>query len=142
MNSHKLLIVDDDPAAIMLSKVAILKVRTDCSIVEATCGNQALACLNNGTLPDLILLDLKLSGMDGIEILQQIRAREDCRTIPIIILSSSKLENDLLAAYNAGANDYLYKEYCFSTFVENLNAAIHFWIDVNVLPNHYDKNAV
>jgi len=142
MNSHKLLIVDDDPAAIMLSKVAILKVRTDCSIVEATCGNQALACLNNGTLPDLILLDLKLSGMDGIEILQQIRAREDCRTIPIIIISSSKLENDLLAAYNAGANDYLYKEYDFKKFVENLNASIHFWIDVNLLPNYHNKSAV
>jgi CheY-like chemotaxis protein len=132
MNSCcRLLIVDDDPAAILISKLAILKFRPGCIIEQATSSQEGIDRLLHENPPELVLLDLKMPCIDGIEFLQTIRAHKELQNLPILILSSSKLLSDIMAAYEAGANDYLFKILNFAEYAENLNGAIHFWIDVN-----------
>lgn len=79
----------------------------------------------------VIFLDLKLPRIDGLEILKQIKSDERTRTIPIVILTSSKEESDLAAAYKLGANSYIVKPVDFETFSITISALANFWIYVN-----------
>jgi two-component system response regulator len=83
------------------------------------------------TLPGLILLDLKLPKVDGLEVLRRIRADERTQLIPIVILTSSKLDDDVLAGYRGGANAYVRKPVKFSDFAKAINAVGIFWLLLN-----------
>jgi CheY-like chemotaxis protein len=111
-----------------------LKYRTDCIIGEASSGARGEERLQNGRPPALILLDLKMPGLDGIDVLKFIRTREQTRYIPVVMLSSSNLEEDLKATYDAGANSFLYKAPDLSEFTEILTATLYYWIDLNLSP--------
>jgi two-component system response regulator len=127
-----ILIIDDSVDELMLIKRAIIKYRPSCIVDVAMDGSQALLRLQNGTLPALVLLDFKLPGVDGIDILRIIRAREETRFTPVVILTSSNMDNDILAAYNAGANGYFRKTHDLILFEENIKTTIHYWLDVNM----------
>jgi CheY-like chemotaxis protein len=133
-NRSAILIVDDSADELLIVKRTILKSRPDCSIDAATDGPQALLWLQKNTPPTMILLDLKLPGMDGISILRSIRERKETKYTPVVMLTSSNLDDDIMAAYNAGANGYVHKTHDFALFAENIKAVLHYWIDVNELP--------
>ena len=134
-NPNSILIVDDSPDDIFIAKRAIEKSRVDCVVEAVSNGHQAMERLVNNKLPALVLLDLKMPEIGGIEVLRFIRTREQTRFIPVVMLTSSRMEEDLKAAYDAGANGYLQKAFDLSEFTEKLKTTLHYWIDLNLYPN-------
>jgi CheY-like chemotaxis protein len=139
-NPRAILIVDDSDEEIMIVKRAIMKFRPDCLVETACDGPEALLRLQNGNTPAMILLDLKLPGMDGIDILRFIRGRQEIRYTPVVILTSSILDSDIRAAYDAGANGFLHKMLDIGLFAQSIRAALHYWLDFNRAPSHEDIN--
>ena len=84
--------------------------------------------------PGLILLDIKLPGMDGIEFLRQIKADPKLKLIPVVILSTSAGEKDIVGCYNCGANSYIVKPVDFEQFVKVIKDLKLYWLVVNSLP--------
>ena len=84
--------------------------------------------------PDIILLDLKLPGIDGHEVLQRIKQTERLKRIPVIILTSSKEEGDLALSYDIGANSYLVKPISFEGFINIARNIGDYWLSLNVRP--------
>ena len=84
----------------------------------------------------MIFLDLKIPSMDGIDILRNIRAREKYRYTPVLMLTSSILDADVRAAYDAGANGFLHKSHALTAYAENIKAALNYWMDVNISPSN------
>lgn len=84
--------------------------------------------------PKLVLLDLKLPKVDGMEVLKQVKGDARTRTIPIVIMTSSKEERDLVAGYNLGANSYIQKPVDFDQFRETVKALGMYWLVINQLP--------
>ena len=85
-------------------------------------------------LPDIVLLDLKMPGVDGFEVLRRVKAAPPLRRIPVIVLTSSKEEGDRATAYDAGANSYLLKPVSFSGFLDVVRKVETYWIELNVPP--------
>ncbi len=119
--THTILIVDDNPDDIEITKIALEEIGRIEKVVTAPHGGVALARLRNGNdLPSLILLDLKMPGLSGIETLRQIRGDSRLKHIPVIIVTSSSLESDMTDAYDAGATSYLYKAFDIGQFSREL----------------------
>lgn len=85
-------------------------------------------------LPDLILLDLKMPGIDGFEVLRQIKVAPLIKRIPTIVLTSSKEEGDRALSYDSGANSYLVKPVSFAGFVDVVREISDYWLTLNVAP--------
>lgn len=85
--------------------------------------------------PDLILLDLNLPKKDGREVLAEVKADEDLKRIPVIILTISKAEEDILKTYNLHANCYITKPLDFNKFIEVVKSIEKFWLNIVTLPN-------
>ena len=84
--------------------------------------------------PKLVLLDLKMPKVDGIEVLRQIKSNEETRTIPVVMLTSSAEERDIVASYSLGVNSYIVKPVGFANFVDEVAKAGCYWVLVNRLP--------
>jgi two-component system response regulator len=84
--------------------------------------------------PDLILLDLNLPRKNGREVLAEIKADPDLRTIPIVVLTTSNADDDILKAYNLNANCYVVKPVGFDNFMKAMQSIRHFWFSVVTLP--------
>lgn len=134
-NRNAILMVDDSTDELIIVKRAIKISRPDCVIDAVKDGASALLWLQNNPPPAVILLDFKLPGMDGTDILRRIRAHKENEFTPVLMLTSSNLDSDIMAAYGAGANGYVHKTYDITLFVENIKAVLHYWIDVNLVPN-------
>jgi CheY-like chemotaxis protein len=132
MDHNSILIVDDNPADIFIVEKAITKTRPESVIAHATSGDEALGILRKRSTPALILLDYKMPGMSGVEVLQDIRKHGETRYVPVVMLTSSTLGSDIKAAYDAGANSYLYKSHDLGTFTEEIKSVLHYWLDLNV----------
>jgi two-component system response regulator len=85
----------------------------------------------NGAVPALILLDLKLPKVSGLEVLESIRAGERTATVPVVVLTSSVEEEDLVAAYRLGANSYIRKPVDFTAFLDVINQLGLYWLVLN-----------
>lgn len=85
--------------------------------------------------PVFILLDLKMPKVDGVEVLKEIRKSEDYKNIPVIILTSSKMESDIVKSYELGANGFVVKPIDFNEFIEAIKNLGYFWAIVNTSPN-------
>ncbi len=83
-------------------------------------------------MPDIILLDLKMPGIDGHEVLRRVKSTPGIKRIPLIILTSSKEEGDLIASYDNGANSYLIKPVSFDGFLEVVQKVTDYWISLNI----------
>jgi CheY-like chemotaxis protein len=135
------LLVEDDPGDTLMIREAFEdnKVRNRLSAV--TDGVQALEFLRRegehagAARPDLILLDLNLPRKDGREVLAEIKADEDLRTIPVVILTTSQAEEDVLRSYNLHANAYVTKPVDFERFIEVVRQIDNFFVTVVTLPN-------
>lgn len=137
------LLVEDNPDDAALTLRAFRQARLLNTVVVVQDGIEALDFLfargafserAGQPLPKLILLDLKLPRLDGIDVLRAIRADARTRLIPALMLTSSTLEQDLVACYTVGANSYLVKPIDFHAFVEMAKVLILYWLTMNQSP--------
>jgi two-component system response regulator len=136
----EILMVEDSPTDVLITEEALeqAKVRNHLHVVED--GVQAMAFLHQEDpytqvpRPDLILLDLNLPRKDGREVLAEIKADERLKTIPVVILTTSRAEEDVLRAYGLHANCYISKPVDFTRFMEVVRAIESFWFTVVTLP--------
>jgi two-component system, response regulator len=136
MTNRHILLVEDNPDDEMLTLRALKRNSILNKVIVARDGAEALELLFAGgsagvTSPGLILLDLNLPKVDGLEVLRRIRADERTRLIPVVVLTSSKLDEDVIASYRNGANGYVRKPVKFSEFVEAISALGLFWLLLN-----------
>jgi CheY-like chemotaxis protein len=138
-----ILLVEDSPDDADLAVHALRREKLANNIVIVRDGEEALDFLfcrgahSNRSFdhpPKLILLDLKLPKVNGIEILKQIKADTRTKTIPVVILTSSKEERDLVDGYNLGANSYIQKPVNFDQFRETVKTLGLYWLVVNQSP--------
>jgi len=138
-----ILLVEDQRMDIELTLDAFREARLANNIRVATTGEEALDYIfGKGDytdrklypLPDLILLDLKMPGIDGFEVLKQIKEANNLKRIPVIILTSSKEEGDRALSYDLGANSYLVKPVSFDGFLNTVKEIGEYWIVLNVRP--------
>jgi CheY-like chemotaxis protein len=137
----EVLLVEDDPGDIVLIQEAFEfnKVHNNLNIVHD--GEQAIAFLRregeyaDATRPDLVLLDLNLPRKDGREVLQEVKSDEDLRTIPIVVLTTSEAEEDVLRSYQLHANAYVTKPVDFDRFVSIVRQIDEFFVSVVRLPS-------
>lgn len=143
MSTAPVLLVEDNPDDVLLTRRALQRGRTGCELAVAASGEEALELLHGtekGSTPSLlrpalVLLDLKLPGISGIEVLRRLRADERTRTVPVIVLTSSRVPKDVTECYELGANSYLQKPVEFDPFVETMEALSRYWLRWNVSPN-------
>jgi two-component system response regulator len=145
MNSGELeiLLVEDNQDDMDLALHALRREKLVNNIVVARDGEEALDflfCRGAFTYrsfehpPKLVLLDLKLPKVDGMEVLKQVKSDPRTRAIPVVIMTSSKEERDLVAGYNLGANSYIQKPVDFEQFRETVKTVGLYWLVVNQQP--------
>ncbi len=139
MRDKQIMLIEDNPDDRDLTIRALKKQNVINPVIVASNGAEALTMLlgddrrDQGN-PALILLDLKLPKVDGLEVLRRIRADERTRVIPVLVLTSSSQEEDLRAAYDLGANGYVRKPVTFSEFSEVVRTIGLFWLLLNESP--------
>jgi two-component system, response regulator len=137
MLEKRILLVEDNPDDEELTILALRKGRIKNEIDVVRNGAEALEFIFargryvNRTLPQIVLLDLKLPKVDGLEILKQIRANESTRSLPVIILTSSREEKDLIGGYDNGANSYVVKPVDSLQFTESVQQLGLYWLVIN-----------
>jgi CheY-like chemotaxis protein len=130
------LLVEDDPGDVVLIQEAFEhnKVRNTLHVVGD--GVEAMEFLRAGNRPDLILLDLNLPRKDGREVLAEVKGDGSLRSIPIVVLTTSKAEEDILRSYDLHANAYVTKPVDFNRFIEVVRQIDEFFVTVVKLPGH------
>ena len=138
MNDQDILLVEDNPDDELLAIRALKKHHVANRIVVARDGQEAIDYLANeaNPLPGLVLLDLKLPKLSGLDVLQRLRAAERTRILPVVILTTSKEEQDLLDSYRGGCNSYIRKPVDFAEFSEAMRQLNMFWLILNEPPPH------
>src|SRR5579862_9506824 len=137
-----ILLVEDNAGDVRLTKEVLRDSKVRNNLVVASNGQEALACLRKqgkfaGTVrPDLILLDLNLPIKDGREVLAEIKSDADLKRIPVVVLTTSQAEEDILKTYNLHANCYVTKPVDLEQFVKVVKSLEDFWLAIVKLPNH------
>jgi len=130
-----ILLVEDNADDEVLTLRALQKHNVGNEVVVARDGAEALAHLEKAaSLPELVLLDLKLPKIDGLEVLKRLRAAERTRLLPIVILTSSREESDVVTGYRLGANSYVRKPVDFEHFLEAVRQLGLYWLVLNEPP--------
>ena len=132
MNMSKIILVEDNPDDERLTLRALRKANVANEILIARNGEEALTLvLNADPLPSVILLDLKLPKISGLEVLRQIRANDRTRFLPVVVLTSSSEDRDIIESYNLGANSYVCKPVEFDRFTEAVSQLGLYWALIN-----------
>ncbi len=143
MTDKVILLVEDNPDEELLALRALRKNDVTGEVVVARDGVEALDYLfgtgayagrDTSVMPQLILLDLKLPKMDGLEVLRRLRADERTRLLPVVILTSSREQQDMLEGYGLGANSYVRKPVNFEQFVRAVEQLKLYWLILNEAP--------
>jgi CheY-like chemotaxis protein len=138
-----ILLVEDNRLDIELTLDAFKEAHLGNSVYVAKNGAEALDYLfgqkqygdrEQYPLPDIILLDLKMPGIDGFEVLRRVKAEPAVKRIPVIILTSSREEGDLALSYDCGANSYLVKPVSFEGFLKVVQQVQNYWLILNMGP--------
>jgi CheY-like chemotaxis protein len=141
-NAH-ILLVEDNRMDVELTLDAFREVKFPSTIHVATTGQEAISYLEGRDafadrttypLPDLILLDLKLPGLDGHQVLQRIKSMPHARRLPVVILTSSTEHSDRERSYDNGANSYLLKPLSFDELLDMVRQVESYWLRLNVPP--------
>ena len=129
-----ILLVEDNPDDEKLTMRALRRGNVANEILVARNGEEALTMvLNANPLPSVVLLDLKLPKVDGLEVLRQIRANERTKLLPVVVLTSSSEEGDIIESYNLGANSYVRKPVEIDKFTEAVRQLGLYWAVINEL---------
>lgn len=139
MASRTLLLVEDNPADVELARLAFQKAELGVTIDHAHDGVEALAYLlpsRTGSpperpLPLVVLLDLKLPRVGGLQVLERLRAEERTKVLPIVVLTSSSHPNDVISSYRLGCNSYVRKPVDFARFLTVVHQLGSYWLDLN-----------
>ena len=131
-----ILLVEDDPDHEMLTIRALKKSNIANQVHVARGGEEALNSLfgENAVRPQLILLDLKLPKVEGLEVLRRIRSEETTRMLPVVMLTSSDEERDVVRSYKLGVNSYIRKPVNFTDFAEATRQLGMYWLVLNECP--------
>lgn len=138
----RILMVEDDAKDVELSLTALEEYNLANEVIVANDGEQALDYLycrgeyqgRGGDNPAVILLDLKLPKVDGLEVLKQVKSDDKLKLIPVVVLTSSKEEKDMVASYKLGVNAYVVKPVDFHEFVNAIRELGAFWAVINEPP--------
>jgi CheY-like chemotaxis protein len=142
--AHAILLVEDNPADVKIAERALRDSAMPVELIVVRDGREAIDYLlrqgahaHNGTWrgPDLVLLDLNLPGLTGRQVLERIRATPALRSVPVIVLTTSRREEEVQELYAAGANTYIQKPQQFEHFVEVLRTIRRYWLDTALLPS-------
>jgi CheY-like chemotaxis protein len=137
MRRKSILLVEDNPDDEALTLRALRKHDLADEVVVVRDGAEALAFFYEATragddhLPDLVLLDLKLPKVDGLQVLKMLREDAHTRRLPVVVLSSSSEENDIVQSYDLGANSYVRKPVDFAAFSEAVRQLGIYWLGLN-----------
>ena len=138
----RILLIEDDPKDVELTLTALEEYHLANEVVVARDGEEALDYLyrrgafaeRSNDNPAVLLLDLKLPKVDGLEVLQQVKSDEKLRVIPVVVLTSSHEEKDMVASYRLGVNAYVVKPVDFHEFVNAIKELGVFWAIINEPP--------
>ena len=136
----EILLVEDNPGDVRLTREALKDAKVANNLNVVNDGEQALDYLNrrgrfaDATRPDLVLLDLNLPKVDGREVLASIKADQDLRRIPVVVLTTSSAEEDILRSYDLHANCYVTKPVEFDSFLKIVESIDDFWLSIVRLP--------
>jgi len=138
----KILLVEDNPDDIELTLLAFKQYNFSNEIVVARDGQEALDILfpskeksEKSKLPDMILLDLKLPKVSGLDVLKEIKTHPETRIIPVIVLTTSSEDRDIRESYRLGVNSYIRKPVKFEKFVEVIKQLGLYWLLLNEVPS-------
>ncbi len=139
MNPQTILLVEDNTSDVELTRRALAQEQIDCRLVVASDGKEALDRLfgpqsDANPLPALILLDLKMPKVDGLEVLRRVRADPRTRRLPVVVLTSSLEEQDVALCYDLCANSYIRKPIDFVQFAEAIRQLGRYWLEINQPP--------
>ena len=144
MNHVDILLVEDSPADVLITREAFKEFKILNTLHVAEDGVEAMAFLHregkyaSAPRPDLILLDLNLPRKNGREVLAEIKADDQLKSIPVVILTTSHSEKDVMQAYGQHANSYVVKPVGFENFVEAMKSLHQFWFSIVTLPSKAD----
>ena len=138
----RILLVEDDPKDVELTMAALGDYNLSNEVVVASDGEEALDYLysrgryqrRSGENPAVLLLDLKLPKVDGLEVLKAVKSDDALRVIPVVVLTSSREEKDMVASYKLGVNAYVVKPVDFHEFVNAIKELGVFWAIINEPP--------
>ena len=140
MRPIEILLVEDNPGDVRLTREALAEAKVSNNLAVASDGVEALAYLRreapheNATRPDLVLLDLNLPRKDGREVLGEIKADPQLRRLPVVVLTTSTAEQDILESYNLYANCYISKPVDLDQFLAIVTSIEDFWLTIVKLP--------
>jgi CheY-like chemotaxis protein len=143
MKEKHILLVEDDPDDVKLTLKALEKSRIANKVEIAWDGVEALDYLfatgkfagrDKGIMPQLILLDLKMPKMDGIEVLRRLRSDERTKLLPVVVLTTSTEDKDRIESYKLGANSYIRKPVDFRQFIDAVQQLQLYWLVLNETP--------
>jgi two-component system response regulator len=138
-----ILLVEDSPDDELLALRALKKGAIQNRVVVVHDGVEALDYLfaqgafagrDPEDLPEVVLLDLRLPKLDGLEVLRSLRAHERTRSLPVVVLTTSDEESDIVASYNLGANSYIQKPVDFNQFIKAVQCLGLYWLALNAAP--------
>jgi two-component system response regulator len=144
-NKIEILLVEDNPHDAEMTIRALKRVNLANKLIHVKDGAEALDFIfargafverHIENKPKVILLDIKMPKVDGIEVLRQIKANEDTKTIPVVIMTSSKEEQDVITSYNLGVNSYVVKPVDFEGFAKAVSELGFYWLITNQQPNN------
>jgi two-component system, chemotaxis family, response regulator Rcp1 len=145
LNTIDVLLVEDNPGDVRLTREALKEGRIAVNLRVANDGLEAMKMLRQEgeyvslPLPDIVLLDLNMPKMDGREVLRQIKTDDNLKRLPVVILTTSAAEKDILQAYGLHANCYITKPVELEEFMEIVKSIEGFWLTVVKLPKSGDQ---
>lgn len=140
LKSIEILLVEDSPTDVLITREALTQAKVVNTLHVVDDGVQAMDYLYRrsryaeAARPDLIILDLNLPRKNGRQVLAEIKADESLKIIPVVVLTTSNAEEDILRAYGLHANCYVVKPMDFASFVQIVQDIGHFWFDVVMMP--------
>ena len=142
METRDILLAEDDPRDLELTLAALAEHNLTNKVIVARDGAEALDYLyrrgqfagRSGAHPAVVLLDLKMPKVDGLDVLRQVKSDPALKPIPIVMLTSSREDQDIIESYNLGVNAYVVKPVAFDKFVEAVKQLSLFWILINEAP--------